>query len=99
MDKNLYIKIPKKIIEFIDENRDKNYKSNINYNISINEQELQQDTRTFLALIYRDYLCTPEEKKRLIEEDEIALKREEDELREKYSVDVFEKRKTRQKKN
>jgi DNA helicase HerA-like ATPase len=90
----LFNQIPKSFIELIDSNRDKQYKANIDYKKSINEQELQRGTRVILSLIYRDYLCSEEEKQTLIQKDKEELKKIEEELREKYNPDnLFKNRK------
>lgn len=51
-----------------------------------------------LALIYRDYICTPEKRRKLLEIDQEELKREEKILREKYAIN-FEDRKQKIKEN
>jgi len=83
----LYNKIPKGFIEIINKNRNPQYKVNIDYSKSINEQELQRGTRVVLALIYRDYLCSEEERKALIKRDKEELKQKEIEQREMYNPD------------
>ena len=94
MEDELYEKIPKKFLAFIRENKDNNYVINIDYSKSINEQELLQQTRVILSLIYRDYLCTEEERVRLIEKDKEEIKRLNEDLREKYNCDnIFNDRK------
>lgn len=47
-----------------------------------------------MSLIYRDYLCLPEKRKELIEIDREILQKEEEILREKYSIN-FESRKNK----
>lgn len=47
-----------------------------------------------MSLIYRDYLCLPEKRKELIEIDREILQREEEILREKYTIN-FEARKNK----
>ena len=84
LDKKLYDKIPKDFIKFIEQNIDYNYKVNIDYSKSINEQKLQRDTRVLLSLIYRDYLCSLDEKNRLIQEDKLKLIELKDKKRKKY---------------
>ena len=84
LDKNLYDKIPKNFLELIKRNVEPNYKVNIDYSKSINNQELQKDTRVLLSLIYRDYLCSQEEKDKLIQNDKIQLN---DEKEKKHSFD------------
>ena len=88
-------KIPKSFIELIDNNRDKQYKVNIDYTKSINDQELQKGTRVILALIYRDYLCSQEERENLIKQDKEILEKIEEEKREKYNYDnIFKNKET-----
>ena len=93
LDKNLYNKIPAQFIEILKENMDINYNVEIDYNKSINEQKLLKDTKIILSIIYRDYLCSEEKKKELIEKDKADLVRYEKELREKYNPDkIFKNR-------
>lgn len=93
MDKDLIEKIPKKFIKFIEQNKKNDYITNIDYTKSINEQELQTGTRIILSIIYRDYLCSDEKKKYLMQNDEEELKRIKKELHEKYNPDnLFKKR-------
>ncbi len=67
-------KIPHKFIKFLEDNKNNNYKVNIDYNKNINNQKLLKDTRIILSLIYRDYLVTKEQKNILIEQEEKYLK-------------------------
>lgn len=93
LDKKLYNKIPTGFIEMLKENMDKNYNVEIDYNKSINKQKLLKDTKIILSIIYRDYLCSEEKKKELIEKDKADLVRYENELREKYNPDkIFKNR-------
>lgn len=91
LDKNLYKKIPNNFINMIENNRDLKYDVNIDYTKNINEQNLLQETRVILSLIYRDYLCTKEEREKIILKDKKELEQNEQILREKYKID-FEKR-------
>ena len=47
-EKELYDKIPQSFINAIEKNRDLNYKVNIDYTKTINEQELLRETRVIL---------------------------------------------------
>ena len=93
MDKELVKKIPEKFIKFVEQNKAEDYKTNIDYSKSINQQELQKGTRVILSIIYRDYLCSSEKKKELMQNDEDELKRIEQKLREKYNLDNLFKKK------
>lgn len=82
-------KIPKKFIMFIEYNYDKNYSCNIKADIPINEQNILDETRYLIGLVYRSYLCNENEKQ---EYDKILRKNEENyqkELHEKYDIDIF----------
>ena len=87
-EKELYDKIPQSFINAIEKNRDLNYKVNIDYTKTI--QELLRETRVILSLIYRDYLCTDEQRKEIILNDK-------KELNEKYEIN-FEEIKNKRKK-
>lgn len=94
MPQELLNKIPQKFYEIIKEERDKEYLQNIKE--PIENQKLKDETIILLGLIYRDFLCSPDEKKRLQEKDARDLKEAERileaELREKYNPDnIFKK--------
>lgn len=82
-------KIPKTFIMFVEENYDKDYSCKITPNISINDQNILDETKYLIALIYRSYLCSEDERK---EYDKILLKNEinyQNEIYEKYDINVF----------
>ena len=85
LEPNLYYKIPQKFLNYIEKNMKENYKVNIDYTKSINEQKLQEDTRVLLSLIYRDYLCDKEKRDELIKKDNLELEKIEKEKKEKYN--------------
>ena len=61
----------------------------------LKEQELLLETRAILALIYRDYICTKEERKTLLLQEKEESEKLEKEKQEKYNIDfetVKEKR-------
>lgn len=93
MQKELFDKIPKNFIELMKQNRDENCIVNIDYSRKINNQELQKGTKVVLSLIYRDYLCTEEQRKQIIKKDEEELRSIREELREKYNPDNLFKNK------
>lgn len=93
MEKELYNKIPRQFLYFIKENKDNNYVVTIDYSKSINEQELLQQTRIILSLLYRDYLCPEEERLALIEKDKKELEEIENEIKDAYNPDNMFKNK------
>ena len=62
-DIDLLSKIPTKFINFIKDNMNPNYKTNISTNIDIDKQCLLKETEAIIALIYRSYWASDEEKK------------------------------------
>lgn len=87
-----YNKIPKKFITFMEENCDEN--STFTYNIAIpfEKQNLSNDTKNILAMLYRLFWASEEDKKRFeyIDKQNIQKRKE---LNEKYSPEnVFENR-------
>lgn len=69
MQKNNLSKIPKKFIEFINMNKDKTYVPNLPSNALYHKELLKRETKIILSLIYRNYLCSSEEKRKLELED------------------------------
>lgn len=57
------------------------------------KQEMKDETIIILGLIYRDFLCSEEERKILKEKDAEKIKQAEDELRKKYNQDNMFKKK------
>lgn len=89
-------KIPLKFRQVISENKAKDYIVKIQE--PLENQKLKQETIAILGLIYRDFLCTPEEREKLQLRDAEELKRIEIEIQEQYDINnVFEKRKRRTK--
>ncbi len=89
-ENEILFKIPQKFINFIQENMDTSYNFEIEKNKSLVEQNMMQETKQILALIYRDYLCSKEQKENLIEKEQKEADRIEKEKSEKYKID-FEK--------
>ena len=84
-------KIPAKLRKTISENKAKDY--TIKIQEPLEKQPLKKETRVILGLIYRDFLCMPEERERLQLKDSEELKKIEQEMKEQYDVDrMFEKK-------
>ena len=91
--KELVQKIPINIRNFFLENTKNvtDYTAKYNPDVSLNEQELLDETKGILTLFYRDYWCSEEEKKKLeniLNENE---RKYQEELRKEYNPDVFAK--------
>lgn len=86
MDNEIINKIPKSFILFIEKNKDLKYKVNIDWSKKINDQPLLKETRIILALLYRDYICSLEEKNKLLKLDYKELKIQELVRNKKYDL-------------
>lgn len=84
--KNEYRKIPKSFINFIEENMDNNYEYIVKHIDDFQNQEMLEETKILLSVIYRDYIAQNEEKKEIIENEKKELLQEEKRLEEKYNI-------------
>lgn len=91
-------KIPKKFITFLNENKDNNYIVKIDFTDENWDDSIKQETQAILALIYRDYIVSQEERARLLTEEKEEQIRIENELREKYNPDNLFKKQDQAKK-
>lgn len=87
-------KIPIKFINFLEKNKSKTYKAELDYSKNINEIKLKSKTKAMLGLIYMNYWADEEEKKNFkqkIRENEIKYQAE---MRQKYNPNnLFDKNK------
>ena len=94
MDQKYINMIPLKLLNLFKEERDNEYKTNINNTIPLDEQNLQKKTLSILAMLNINYWCTNEqEKQELMELYAENDKKREEELREKYNPDNLFKNK------
>lgn len=95
MPSNLASRIPLEFKQIIQAEKSKTYIPNITE--PIEQCALKTEAIIILALIYRDFLCSKEERKNLIARDTNNLVEFEKELREKYNSDnIFKNRNTTQ---
>ena len=84
-------RIPQKVRNFFEEERDKEYKPIIDVNIELDKQNLQRETIVLLAILNLNYWCDSEEEKqeilRSFSDNEILRLKEQKELYEKYNSD------------
>ena len=63
IDKKDYDILPKGLLKYLEENKDKNYCKKINPNISIEEQSLLPQTLDLIAFLNLKYWCKDEKEK------------------------------------
>ncbi len=91
--KEIQDKIPNDFRNAIIEKMDVNYiPEPYDENKTLDEQNISEETKKILASIYRDYLVSDEERKKLIIEENNIRQKLENEKREKYRIeDIFNK--------
>lgn len=72
--------IPKKFIYFLRANMNNDYKFNVQEGLCLNKQNISEEANNILALIYRDYWATEEEKQEFRKKDEEERKLNEEKL-------------------
>ena len=90
-------RVPKEVIEFFEQERDKEYYPIRDVNIPLEKQNLNRKTMVVLAILNLNYWCDSEEEKQAIldnfAENEKKKQLAEKELAEKYNPDnLFKKR-------
>lgn len=86
-DETIISRIPKSFVQFVRENKDKSYITNINPYLALEEQNIHEKTKALMSLIYRSYLATEEEKKAFVEKDREEFEKIEALKAEKYNPD------------
>ena len=95
MSKSMRNKIDPEFIKFIEENKDVNYISNIKPNIPIMNQNIELNTQTILAFIYREYICSNLEKKELLIEERKKEVEKFNKNKEAYQINFKSREKTK----
>lgn len=91
--KNEYRKIPKSFIDFIEENMDNSYEYIVAHVDDFQNQEMLEETKILLSIVYRDFIASSEEQKQIIKKEKNELLQEEKRIREKYNPDNLFKNK------
>lgn len=79
-----YDKVPKYIIENMEQERDNSYKFEVDSLNDFSRQEMLKETEAILAVFYREYWATEEQKKKIQEIEILERKIAEEEKIKKY---------------
>lgn len=94
-EKSIIERIPQEFMNFIIENKDTEYKCNIDFGSENWEESVKPETQAIIALIYRDYICSTEKRKILIAEEIQEEMQSEEKIRQDYKYDnIFKNKKT-----
>lgn len=86
MRTDLREKINKKFIDYIENNKDNNYISEIDISKPIENQNIRYDVKVMLALIYMNYICPEEEKPNLKKDFQKKKEIQNEILNKKYEI-------------
>lgn len=81
MDEEDVSKIPQNIIDVFEKNRVKHYPVNINPEIPLKDQNIKEETKAILALLYRKYWSDPEIREQLEKEFYEKLEQENQQIK------------------
>lgn len=87
IDSEMKNKVSANFIKFIKEEKDNNYKPNINPELPLEEQSILPETIDILALLKLNYWCNEEEKKELLKVLNKNEQQFQKEAKEKYDID------------
>ena len=84
MSETLKSKIPQNVLIGIDNKRDKQNTIKVN---NIKQLNISKQAEEILAVLYKNYLATDDEKKIIKAKERILFERKQEELRKKYNSD------------
>ena len=93
MEQKYVDKIPQKLLDLFNKEKNKDYIPNINPNISLAKQGLQRKTLALLAMLNLNYWCENEEEKQQMLKMYSENDKKREEIREKYNPDNLFKKK------
>ena len=89
LDDSLKKKIPQNVMKSLAENKDKEYIFVYDFNKTIDKQDISTEAKIMLAKIYKDYLCSDEEREKWKEFDLFRLTKIEEHKKQKYKCKYF----------
>lgn len=82
-------KIPEEYIRLFKDNKSMSYVIKLDNSKPLNEQELLEDTKTYLSAIYREFLCSEDEKIKYEKQYQDEMKIEQHKMQEMLKDDIF----------
>lgn len=90
LNKEEYFKIPEELIEVFEENRNLDYKYEVNEEQDLTKQPMLVETKAILLNIFRDYLATTEQSKKIKQWLQADREYLEKQKKARYGNNVFE---------
>ena len=85
-EQSIINRIPNRFLDFIKKNMNHSCDVKINLNKSILEQDISNEAKSIIALIYRDYICEADERQILIKKELVEKLKKEKIKNEKYKI-------------
>lgn len=89
LNEDEYNKIPPEVIEAIKTNRNEEYEFELDEDLELKEQSLLPETKAILFNLFRDYLSTPEQKRKIIKMQNEERQKNELKKKQMYDTNVF----------
>ena len=90
-----YNKIPVEVIEAIKINRNEEYNYELDDELELKEQPMLLETKAILFNLFRDYLATPVQRKKILKMQNEERQKVELKKQQKYDVDIFKNRRNK----
>lgn len=87
MSKKDYEKIPKDLISLFQNNYNKEYQFIYDFEKQFEEQNFSKRAKLILAILFRDYWATPNQRDKIITKQNYDRKKQEEQKRKKYNLD------------
>lgn len=94
LDDEDYAKIPPEVVDAIRKNRNKEYEFEIDESVDLKDNNLLPEARALLFKIYRDYLASESQRKKILKMQNEERRKRELKKQQQYNSDIFANKET-----
>ena len=95
ISKEDYEKVPSEKIDLFEKNANKNYSFQYDTNLTLNEQNVSKRAKAIIAILFRDYWATPEQREKILAKQNYDRIQIEKDKQKQYDVNNIFKNKER----
>lgn len=95
ISKEDYEKVPSEKIDLFEKNDNKNYNFQYDTNLTLDEQNVSKRAKAIIAILFRDYWATPEQREKILAKQNYDRIQIEKNKQKQYNVDNIFKNKER----
>ena len=95
ISKEDYEKVPSEKIDLFEKNANKNYNFQYDTNLTLDEQNVSKRAKAIIAILFRDYWATPEQREKILAKQNYDRIKIEKNKQKQYNVDNIFKNKER----